>query len=537
MGKKKRRAVGYCRTSGESQRDNASIPDQKDVIRRACEINGWDLQKFYVDESKSGKSIQGRDQFNQLMRDAANDQFDVVVSLDVKRWGRKGTDILQSTDTLKRQFGVDYVEAKGGFETKAGSSHVVVNYVQAGVAEAERLLIKERTMPARRRVAREKGAPSWGGKRTWPYGREWDVEREVWRVIPDKKEKIQEAARRYLAGERIADLAQEYHMDRTSLHQILRDKCGDTYTVHFGAEPEIGLDAEDVTIKLPRLLPKKTIQRIHKKMETNRTKPRGHKNHNYLLSGMVFCGKCHRSLTPQTSNGFRYYRACGCNCFKGQVNAQQLEDAVVRDLFDLFGNPKKMQEAVDAAIPNKKKQATLEKKQTKLTKEISKVEQQVGRLVDAIQEGVISMSDAKKRREQLREKQTQLESELSQCSEELASVPTAEVLKRVKRLPTKRRMISGPTGLDDITFDEKRALIELSFSGVLPDRRKSGVYVQSVRGKENRRPRPWIYSLLGQLIEEHGRTDIQREDVSPLSSPWVYPRDYIAPFYATGITR
>ena len=55
------RAVGYCRTSGEKQRDNTSIPRQKAEIERFVSSNNWTLFGHYVDESKSGSSMDGRD--------------------------------------------------------------------------------------------------------------------------------------------------------------------------------------------------------------------------------------------------------------------------------------------------------------------------------------------------------------------------------------------------------------------------------------------------------------------------------------------
>ena len=55
----KKRAVGYCRTSGEGQRDNTSIPTQKNAIEEYCRRTGWRFIAHYVDESKSGAKIAG----------------------------------------------------------------------------------------------------------------------------------------------------------------------------------------------------------------------------------------------------------------------------------------------------------------------------------------------------------------------------------------------------------------------------------------------------------------------------------------------
>src|ERR1051326_7612368 len=62
------RAVGYCRTSGEGQRDNTSIPNQQEAIENFIEGEGWRILRHYIDESKTGSKIAGRDDFQRMMR-------------------------------------------------------------------------------------------------------------------------------------------------------------------------------------------------------------------------------------------------------------------------------------------------------------------------------------------------------------------------------------------------------------------------------------------------------------------------------------
>jgi hypothetical protein len=64
------RAAGYCRTSGENQRDNTSIPRQKEAIAAFCKAAGWLPPVFYVDECKSGAKVAGRADFQRMVRDA-----------------------------------------------------------------------------------------------------------------------------------------------------------------------------------------------------------------------------------------------------------------------------------------------------------------------------------------------------------------------------------------------------------------------------------------------------------------------------------
>lgn len=95
------RVAGYCRTSSEGQRDNTSIPTQKAEIERFAAARGWTIVGWYIDESKSGSKIEGRDEFARMMRDAANGDFDVIVVYDINRFGRDGTDIIASSRTRR----------------------------------------------------------------------------------------------------------------------------------------------------------------------------------------------------------------------------------------------------------------------------------------------------------------------------------------------------------------------------------------------------------------------------------------------------
>lgn len=81
--------------------------------------------------------------------------------------------------------------------------------------------------------------------------------------------------------------------------------------------------------------------------------------------------------------------------------------------------------------------------------------------MDAITDGVISNDDARDKRQELDTKQSQLQTDLAAIASELESVPTQKSLKRLKALPTKRRLIIHETAFEDMQFDESRALVEI----------------------------------------------------------------------------
>lgn len=88
------------------QRDNTSIPRQKAEIEKFLTSQGWDFVGFYVDESQSGAKVEGREDFQRMMRDAANGKFDIIIPYDISRFGRDGTDIITQTSFLKTNYDV-----------------------------------------------------------------------------------------------------------------------------------------------------------------------------------------------------------------------------------------------------------------------------------------------------------------------------------------------------------------------------------------------------------------------------------------------
>ncbi|UCE58436.1 MAG: recombinase family protein [Phycisphaerales bacterium] len=103
----KRRAVGYVRRS--TDRQEQSIPDQKQAIDAYAAEHGLRLGKFYVDDAISGTSTIGRRAFQQMMQDAQSPsrRFDLIIVYDVKRFGRVDNDEAGYYRHLLRTHGVD----------------------------------------------------------------------------------------------------------------------------------------------------------------------------------------------------------------------------------------------------------------------------------------------------------------------------------------------------------------------------------------------------------------------------------------------
>ena len=85
------RAVAYIRVSDLSQVDDHSLDAQERAIAESCLDKGWMLTRVYREEGKSAHTddISKHPVFHQLLQDAREGQFDVVVVHTLDRWSRK----------------------------------------------------------------------------------------------------------------------------------------------------------------------------------------------------------------------------------------------------------------------------------------------------------------------------------------------------------------------------------------------------------------------------------------------------------------
>lgn len=93
--------VAYCRVSTDKQDQLNSLATQKQFFVEYAEKNGHHLVKVYADEGISGTKTKNRKQFLQLMRDARQKCFDMVVVKDISRFARNTVDLLQNVRQLK----------------------------------------------------------------------------------------------------------------------------------------------------------------------------------------------------------------------------------------------------------------------------------------------------------------------------------------------------------------------------------------------------------------------------------------------------
>ena len=180
----------YTRVSTSMQVDGYSLDAQKDKLKKYAEFQGMVVAGEYSDEGKSGKNIEGRPQFMQMLKDieTGKDKVDFVLVFKLSRFGRNAADVLSSLQHMQ-DFGVNLICVEDGIDSSKDSGKLMISVLSA-VAEIERENILVQTMEGRSQKARE---GKWNGGFA-PYGYKLENgelliaedEAEVIRIIYDK---------------------------------------------------------------------------------------------------------------------------------------------------------------------------------------------------------------------------------------------------------------------------------------------------------------------------------------------------------------
>ena len=135
-------------------------------MKAFCDYNEYEIAGEYEDAGKSGKSIEGRVSFNQMMEDikSGKDGVSYVLVFKLSRFGRNAADVLATLQVMQ-DFGVNLICVEDGIDSSKDAGKLMISVLSA-VAEIEREKIRVQTMEGRMQKAME---GKWNGGFA-PYG-------------------------------------------------------------------------------------------------------------------------------------------------------------------------------------------------------------------------------------------------------------------------------------------------------------------------------------------------------------------------------
>lgn len=118
MSKEKIKVYLYTRVSTTMQIDGYSLDAQKTKMKAFCDYNEYEIAGEYEDAGKSGKSIEGRIAFNQMMDDikSGKDEVSYVLVFKLSRFGRNAADVLATLQVMQ-DFGVNLICVEDGIDS------------------------------------------------------------------------------------------------------------------------------------------------------------------------------------------------------------------------------------------------------------------------------------------------------------------------------------------------------------------------------------------------------------------------------------
>ena len=165
MNREGKKCFLYSRVSTEMQVEGYSLEAQKNCLKKFAEREEMQIEDYYEDAGKSGKSIEGRPAFKKMLSDIESGQgVDYILVYKLSRFGRNAADILNSLELIQT-YDVNLICIEEGIDSSQTSGKLLISVLSA-VAEIERENILEQTMNGRREKARQ---GLWNGGPA-PYG-------------------------------------------------------------------------------------------------------------------------------------------------------------------------------------------------------------------------------------------------------------------------------------------------------------------------------------------------------------------------------
>lgn len=160
----------YCRVSTKEQAEEGySISEQERLLLEYCEKNQYEVLRTYADKGISGKDITHRPALRELLQDAAEKKFHMVISWKINRLSRKLADAIKIVDVLEKN-GITYRSYSEPFESDTPAGKMQFQ-MMALIGEFERSTIAQNVKMGMCAKAR---AGEWCGGAP-PLGYDWVV--------------------------------------------------------------------------------------------------------------------------------------------------------------------------------------------------------------------------------------------------------------------------------------------------------------------------------------------------------------------------
>lgn len=444
------RVALYARVSSESQDVSLSISAQLKALREYAERNGHVIVREFVDEAETGRSILKRPAFREMVSLAKSPlkAFDAVLVWKYSRFARNRADSIVYK-TILRKHGIQVISI-----SEPADNSPTGRLMEAIIEDLDEFysdnLGEEVTRGMRESVSRGFYLSSKA-----PYGyrkirvKDGPKERTKLEIDPYQSQVVISIFNDILSSKGLIEIVRGLNQkgivspkgrgwNKTGLYAIVNNEIY-TGTFVWGRHSKRGnppIRAENV---FPMIINKEVFSKAQELMG-NRAPFKEHPRRaasRFLLSGLAVCGQCGKALTGQDakSGKFSYY-ICGSLTKKGAgacstpyLNSVNFERLVISKIKEHILTPENLTELVE--LVNEEMDiasSAYSSEMDTIMSEIGGIEQRLGNLYNAIENGNIEFNLLKPRLQELKAqhdrllaRKAELEVILSQRKIELAS--------------------------------------------------------------------------------------------------------------------
>ncbi len=463
--------VGYVRVSTEHQLDNYSIDEQTERLKAYCRAKGWILAKIYTDGGFSGGNT-NRPALQQMLLDIRNNHINSVIVYKLDRLSRSQKDTLRLIEDEFLANNTDFISISENFDTSTPFGRAMIGILSV-FAQLEKDQITERLSMGR--VARSKSGLFHGGGQA-PFGYDYVNSRLV--VNSYQALQVQECFQRFLEGQSINSINNQMkalYGGFWSAAKVLGMLRNSIYIgkVKFAQKEYEGIHeaiiSDEVFQEAQRLL--SSSEREEKKNAAQKTPYRA----GYLLSSMIYCGRCGTRYAADHGYYKCYSRSksnkkyvTDPHCHNDNWAIEKLNQYVIQAIEDLLSNEKLLTEIMASCQRNPVLPAVDQKK---LENRIIEIDKQMSNIIDLYQlvhqdSNDVPIEDIVNRIKQLSIEKTRLEAELKN-DHKTPDNKRASFLSTLKNfqdhfhtspLETQRLIVSGL--LESITVDGRKISIK-----------------------------------------------------------------------------
>ena len=461
-----RMAAIYARVSSEQQREEHTIASQTASLIEFAKSHDLEVPQEWVfeDEGYSGATLE-RPGLERVRDLAAEGQIQVVLAYSPDRLSRKyAYQILLIEEFARHGVATVFVKSPQG---DSAEDQLLVQF-QGMIAEYERAQILERSRRGKRHRAQAGEVSVMSGA---PYGyhylRKTDEAPAAYVVDQAEAQVVRRVYEMYtVEGLSIGEITRRLNREgvptrkasrweRSVVWGMLRNPAyrgvacfGKT---HISARTRVmrpqrrrGATMPSTTasherpreewmeIPVPALVTEESFARAQELLQQNKLRSRRRTITPSVVQGLVSCAKCgyalSRTSTQTSARKIHYYKCIGSDswrklggpvCDNGRFVRQELLDQIVwAEVIRLLEEPALIQQELDRRLLAARASDPSRKREQGLQQELTHVGKGIERLLNAYQEGLLSLEQLRERMPALRHRQQTLRAELQAIADQ-----------------------------------------------------------------------------------------------------------------------